>query len=124
MPERYGPRYEAVSRFPVVKRDLSVLVDRDVPIADLLNCINSVNLTLDAYPAAEGSAAQETANFLAELDLVDVYQGEPVPEGKKSVTLGLTFQRISDTLINQQVDSMMSRILDSLYGEFNAQLRE
>ena len=124
MPERYGPRYEVVSRFPVVKRDLSVLVDRDIPIADLLNCINSVNLTLDADPAAQGSAAQETANFLAELDLVDIYQGEPVPEGKKSVTLGLTFQRISDTLINQQVDSMMSRILDSLYREFNAQLRE
>ena len=124
MPERYGPRYDVVSRFPVVKRDLSVLVDRDIPIADLLNCINSVNLTLDADPAAQGSAAQETANFLAELDLVDIYEGEPVPEGKKSVTLGLTFQRISDTLINQQVDSMMSRILDSLYREFNAQLRE
>lgn len=124
MPERHGPRYKVVSRFPVVKRDLSVLVDRDVPIADLLNCINSVNLTLDASPAAAGSAAQEPANFLAELDLVDVYQGEPVPEGKKSVTLGLTFQRISDTLLNQQVDSMMSRILDSLHGEFNAQLRE
>ena len=124
MPERYGPRYEVVSRFPVVKRDLSVLVDRDIPIADLLNCINSVNLTLDAYPAAAVPVAQETANFLAQLELVDVYQGEPVPEGKKSVTLGLTFQRISDTLINQQVDSMMSRILDSLYREFNAQLRE
>ena len=124
MPERYGPRYEVVSRFPVVKRDLSVLVDGDIPIAGLLNCINSVNLTLDADPAAQESVAQEAANFLAELDLVDVYQGEPVPEGKKSVTLGLTFQRISDTLINQQVDSMMSRILDSLCREFNAQLRE
>ena len=124
MPDRYGPRYKVVSRFPVVKRDLSVVVDRDIPIADLLNCINGVNLTLDADPAAQGAVAQETANFLAELDLVDIYQGEPVPEGKKSVTLGLTFQRISDTLINQQVDSMMSRILDSLHREFNAQLRE
>ena len=124
MPERNDPRYEPVSRFPVVKRDLSVLIDKDLPIADLLHCINGVNLALDAAAAAQEPVAQETANFLAELELVDVYQGEPVPEGKKSVTLGLTFQRISDTLINQQVDSMMSRILDSLDREFNAQLRE
>ena len=124
IPERSAIRHEAVSRFPVVKRDLSVLVDRDSPIADLLHCINSVDLTLDAGPAPAEPAAREPANYLAELDLVDVYQGQPVPEGKKSVTLGLTFQRISDTLTNQQVDSMMSRILDSLYREFNAQLRE
>ena len=124
IPAGNNPRYKPVSRFPVVKRDLSVLVDKDIPIASLLSCINRVNLTLDAGPAAAEPVAPETANFLAELDLVDVYQGEPVPEGKKSVTLGLTFQRISDTLINQQVDSMMSRILDSLNREFDAQLRE
>ena len=124
IPERNAVTYEAVSRFPVVKRDLSVLVDSDIPGADLLHCIKRVNLTLDADSAPQETAAQEPANVLAELELVDVYQGEPVPEGKKSVTLGLTFQRISDTLINQEVDSMMSRILDSLYREFNAQLRE
>lgn len=124
LPESNGLRYKAVSRFPAVRRDLSVLVDKDIPIADLLDCINNVSLTLDAHPAPEQTVAPEAVNFLAELDLLDVYQGQPVPEGKKSVTLGLTFQRISDTLINKQVDSMMSRILDSLYREFEAQLRE
>ena len=62
--------------------------------------------------------------YLADLDLLDVYQGNPVPEGKKSITLGLTFQRISDTLIHEQVDGVMSQILDSLNREFDAQLRE
>ena len=118
--ERREPGYKAVSRFPLVKRDLSVLVDRDIPIARLLQCINNVQLSLDAPPAAAGA----DAIVLAEPELLDVYQGEPVPDGKKSVTLGLTFQRISDTLVSQQVDGGMSQILDSLYREFNAQLRE
>ena len=122
--DRSEPRFTAVSRFPLVKRDLSVLVGKDIPIARLLQCIYNVKLTLDAQPAPAGADAQEEAVFLADLDLLDVYQGNPVPEGKKSVTLGLTFQRISDTLINQQVDGVMSQILDSLSREFDAQLRE
>lgn len=124
IPERNELRYEEVSKFPVVKRDLSILVDKDIPIADLLNSVNGVNLNIETHLSAEESEARGEVKLLTDLELVDVYQGDPVPEGKKSVTLGLTFQRISDTLINQQVDSMMSRILDSLYREFNAQLRE
>ena len=122
--ERSEPRYRTVSRFPLVKRDLSVLVDEDIPIARLLRCINRLRLTLDRRPVPAGAVTQGEAIFLADLDLLDVYQGNPVPDGKKSVTLGLTFQRISDTLINQQVDGVMSQILDSLYREFDAQLRE
>ena len=124
IPERNAVRYEEVSRFPVVKRDLSLLVDKDIPIANLLNSVNGVNLDIETDLSAQESAARGEPILLTDLELVDIYQGAPVPEGKKSVTLGLTFQRISDTLINQQVDSMMSRILDSLNREFDAQLRE
>ena len=124
IPQRSEPRYRTVSRFPLVKRDLSVLVDKDIPIARLLQCITDVKLTLDGPPAQSGMEAEGEAIILADLDLLDVYQGDPVPDGKKSVTLSLTFQRISDTLINQQVDGVMSQILDSLSREFDAQLRE
>jgi phenylalanyl-tRNA synthetase beta chain len=63
-------------------------------------------------------------NLLRNLEVFDIYQGEPVAPGKKSVTLGLTFQRFSDTLTDNQVDSMMTQILDSLRKKFDAQLRE
>ena len=119
IPPRDARGYRDISRFPVVKRDLSVLVDSEIPSARLLQSINAVKLTL---AASEPTPEQE--NFLADLELTDVYQGEPVPAGKKSVTFGLTFQKISDTLISQQADDMMEQILDTLRGEFGAQLRE
>ena len=124
VPERSEAGYRTVSRFPLVARDLSVLVDKDIPIARLLQCITGLELTLDGRPAQAGADAEGEAIILADLDLLDVYQGDPVPDGKKSVTLGLTFQRISDTLINQQVEGVMFQILDSLNREFDAQLRE
>ncbi len=124
IPERTESRYSMVSRFPLVQRDLSLLVDNELPIARLLQCINSMDLTLDRRSAQTGEDAQRETIYLADLDLLDVYQGNPVPEGKKSITLGLTFQRISDTLIHEQVDGVMSQILDSLNREFDAQLRE
>lgn len=124
VPARERLRYAEISKFPVVKRDLSVLVDSELPIARLLQGIGNVKLTLPAAAPASETAALEQEKFLADLELVDVYQGEPVPAGKKSVTLGLTFQRISDTLVNRKVDDMMVQILEFLHGEFGAQLRE
>ena len=109
--------YEEISRFPVVRRDLSVVIGEEVPIAELLQSVKNVELNLETNSSGE-------KNYLANLELTDVYQGDPVAAGKKSVTLGLTFQRISDTLVNWQVENMMTQILDSLRKEFDAQLRE
>ena len=121
--ERKQLKYEEISRFPVVKRDLSVVIGEEVPIADLLQNVHTVVLNLGTHvPGEEQRGSVE--NYLEKLELVDVYMGEPVAAGKKSVTLGLTFQRISDTLTNQQVESMVTQILDSLREEFDAQLRE
>ena len=123
VPERNQRKYEEISRFPVVQRDLSVVIDEAVPIADLLRNVHKVVLNLGTnVPAEEQQGPVE--NYLEKLELIDVYTGEPVAAGKKSVTLGLTFQRISDTLINQQVESMVTQILDSLRKEFDAQLRD
>ena len=116
--------YEEISRFPVVRRDLSVVIGEEVPIADLLQSVKNVELNLETNLSGEEADPSGEENYLANLELIDVYQGEPVAVGKKSVTLGLTFQRISDTLINRQVESMVTLILDSLRKEFDAQLRE
>ena len=94
-----------------MKRDLSVVIDEEVPIADLLQNVHTVVLNLGTHLSGEEQQGSEE-NYLEKLELIDVYMGEPVAAGKKSVTLGLTFQRISDTLINQQVESMVAQILD------------
>ena len=123
IPDRNYLKYEEISRFPVVKRDLSVVIDEKVPIADLLQNVHKVVLNVGTHVSGGDQNGVEE-NYLEKLELIDVYMGEPVAAGKKSVTLGLTFQRISDTLINQQVESMVTQILDSLRKEFDAQLRE
>ena len=124
VPARGPLSYRDISKFPIVKRDLSILVDRELPVASLLQSINKLALTLPTLVSAQQAPPPEQENFLAELELLDVYQGEAMPAGKKSVTLGLTFQRISDTLITRQVDDMMVQILECLRAEHEAQLRE
>ena len=125
VPERTQAKYSEISKFPHVRRDLSILVDKGIPVADLLNHVINVNLNLPgAHLSPDELQALGDLNLLRNLEVFDIYQGEPVATGKKSVTLGLTFQRFSDTLTDNQVDRMVTQILDSLRMEFDAQLRE
>ena len=107
VPEEIQSKLRIISKFPTVRRDLSILVDNEVPASDLLK-----------------NVATAASDLLSNLDLIDVYQGQPVAEGKKSVTFGLTFQQTSDTLTDLEVDSAVAHILDSLSSMFGAQLRE
>lgn len=58
------------------------------------------------------------------IELVDVYEGEGVPEGKRSVTLRLEYQADDRTLRDAEVDSMHGRVLDELKSRTDAQPRE
>ena len=107
VPEEIQTKFRIISKFPTVRRDLSILVDNEVPASDLLK-----------------NVATAASDLLSNLELIDVYQGQPVAEGKKSITFGLTFQQTSDTLTDLEVDSAVAHILDSLSSVFGAQLRE
>ena len=107
VPEEIQSKLRIISKFPTVRRDLSILVDNEVPASDLLK-----------------NVATAASDLLSNLELIDVYQGQPVAEGKKSVTFGLTFQQTSDTLTDLEVDSAVAHILDSLSSVFGARLRE
>ena len=107
VPEEIQSKFRIISKFPTVRRDLSILVDNEVPASDLLK-----------------NVATAASDLLSNLELIDVYQGQPVAEGKKSITFGLTFQQTSDTLTDLEVDSAVAHMLDSLSNVFGAQLRE
>jgi phenylalanyl-tRNA synthetase beta chain len=100
------PHFTVLSRFPAIRRDISVVVDRDVSAAQLMSCI--------------ASAAPET---LKNLQLFDLYQGEGIDPMKKSVTLGLTFQGTSSTLMDEEVDAYLEKILSELRQRLGASLR-
>lgn len=99
-------RYSAPSRFPVVHRDISILVDAGVPNAVL-----------------EGTIRQAAGELLSGLRLFDLYQGKGVEPGKKSVAYALSFTSHERTLEDAVVDEGMGRVVGALQKEHGAALR-
>ncbi|MFT5134373.1 MAG: phenylalanyl-tRNA synthetase beta chain [Gammaproteobacteria bacterium] len=100
-------KFTKTSKFPIVKRDISILVEQQIPVFAVMNCIK-----------------KESKELLNNLELFDLYQGEGIDLEKKSLALGLTFQKSSSTLTEEEVESVMVRILNALFSEFGATLRE
>lgn len=107
IPAKSGVKFSKISKFPLVRRDLSVLVDKTLPVEDLLQTIQA--------------AAPE---WLTQLALIDVYQGASIGADKKSLTFGLTFQGVAGTLTDGEVEGAMERVIEALRADFEAQLRE
>jgi len=61
---------------------------------------------------------------LYNLELLDVYRGEAIDLGKKSLALGLTFLRTSSTLTDEEIESLVGSILENLHKAYGALLRE
>lgn len=101
------PKFHELSRFPRVRRDLALVVPDTVSAQEVLDCI--------------GNNATDVLN---KLELFDVYRGEGIDSGKKSLAIGLTFQRSSSTLTDSEVDALVSGILDAMRQAYGAELRE
>ena len=104
---RTVPCFRPLSRFPTVRRDLSILVDSAVPAASVTGCV-----------------LQNRPQELRDLQLFDLYEGEGIDSGKKSIALGLIFQGSSSTLIDEEVDSLIEGILARLAKDLGATLRD
>ncbi len=100
-------KFRSISKFPSVKRDISILIDEEIPLAEVITSVQ--NTATDA---------------LTNLELFDVYQGEGIEKKKKSLALGLTFQVTSSTLTDEEVESIMGNVIDGLYNKFGATLRK
>ena len=101
------PEFLPLSKFPVVRRDISLTLDREIESSQILSCINE-------------NAPETLKNLL----LFDVYQGEGIDSMKKSVALGLIFQGTSSTLIDQEIDDSLEKILSRLNKALGATLRD
>ena len=101
------PRFRELSKFPVIRRDIAVVVDQSLPVERIMEI-------------ARGAAPEE----LRELKLFDLYMGKGIDSGRKSVALGLTLQANSRTLTDHEVDAAMAKIVAVLGDEFGATLRD
>ena len=101
------PQYREISRFPQVRRDLAVVVDETVALSALVERV-----------------VLAASSLLCDLRIFDVYRGQGVETGRKSVALGLIFQDISRTLTDDDVEQLMASIITDLRVSLNARIRE
>ncbi len=101
-PARYAP----LARFPSVVRDVSLLVDRRGTFAALRRAVLELKL-------AECQS----------VELVDVYEGERLPEGKRSITLRVEYRAAERTLRDEEADALHAQVVGALVAQFDAQQR-
>ena len=104
---RQPRRYQPISRFPAVLEDVALVVDDDLP----------AQAVEDAIRTAGGE-------WLREVTLFDLYVGEPIPAGKKSLAYALTFQADDRSLTEDEVRVLYRRIQEHTAAELGAAMRE
>ncbi len=94
-----------IPRFPAVSRDITLIVDRDVQAAGILNQVRAMDQPL-----------------VEDLRLFDVFEGKPISDGKKSISFRITYRSSVETLEDERVNQIHKGITDQLLTEFQAQL--
>lgn len=99
-------KFTALPKFPAVTRDIAMLVDKTVPVADIEEII-----------------VKASGKLLDTIKLFDVYEGSQIPEGKKSVAYAVSFRASDRNLTNEEINVVFDKILKKLESGVNAQLR-
>lgn len=99
-------KFTDIPKYPEVRRDLALLIDQAV-----------------SYESIYTIAKQTEKSLLKNIDLFDVYEGQNLPEGKKSYALSFSIQDSSKTLTDEQIDKIMNKLQKNFETELGAVLR-
>ncbi|MBV9543119.1 MAG: phenylalanine--tRNA ligase subunit beta, partial [Chloroflexi bacterium] len=94
------------SRFPPSDRDIAIVVDEDTSHADVEEAIRAAGRPL-----------------LERVELFDVYRGEPIPAGRKSLAFSLRYRAPDRTLDDEEVSSVHNRVERALVDKFRGEVR-
>lgn len=100
------PKFIGVSRFPSIKRDLSVTLNQNVAVAQVLEAVRN-----------------ELGAALVKVELFDVYRGQGIADDQKSISLSLVLQHVDKTMTDEEAETLSSKARSVLGTEFGAQLR-
>ncbi len=100
------PEFKELSKFPEVRRDIAVIVDRSLSVGELLR-------------VARSSAGSD----MIDARVFDQYSGEGIDPGRQSIALGLTWQNAERTLTEEEVNADLEKVVSHLGEQFNASLR-
>lgn len=99
-------KFVDISKFNKIRRDLALLVDKDI-----------------AYAQLQTAALKNPSKFLKAVNLFDVYEGENLPEGKKSYALSFELLSEEKTLEEKDISEVMNALIKTFKSEFSAELR-
>lgn len=100
--------YRSISKFPQTRRDLALLVDNNIELSSIESVVRE----------------RVSQKCLKSFDIFDIYRGKPIPEGKKSLAIALTFQEEDRTMTDKDITSIVSEILEALNQKLAITLRE
>ncbi|WP_313960769.1 phenylalanine--tRNA ligase subunit beta [uncultured Parvimonas sp.] len=98
--------YEPLIKYPAVKRDLAIIVDKDVDSGSI-----------------EKIFRDNSSNILKDVELFDIYTGNQIENSKKSMAYKLTFQSQDKTLVDEDINCVIDRMLSDLKEKLGAYLR-
>lgn len=99
-------KFSEINKFPVVKRDLALLINSEVAFNQIYQIVKLVD-----------------KNIITDISLFDVYEGDKLPEGKKSYAISIKLQDANKTLTDTQIEKIMSKVQSQLASEIGAELR-
>jgi phenylalanyl-tRNA synthetase beta chain len=99
-------KYEPLPRFPAAERDLALIMDEDVAAGDILSCIE-----------------KNAGEFFESAELFDVYTGDQLGEGKKSLAFSIVFRAKDRTLLDEEANAARDAIVAAAEQEFGAKIR-
>ena len=98
--------YKEIAKFPIVHRDLSIIVDKNI-----------------LYSNVEEAIMRANVKRLDEIKLFDVFESEKLGNDKKSFAVSLTFSDPMKTMTDAEIDQMVNEVIGSLQKILNAQIR-
>lgn len=100
------PRYQQLPKYPAINRDLALLVDETVPAVRVMELMREIG-----------------GDLLKDVTIFDVYTGEQVPVGKKSMAITLMYQAADRTLTDKEIEEKQKSMLEGLSTQLQAQIR-
>ncbi len=101
------PKFATLSKYPAIRRDIAIVVEQGIAAQEVIQ-----------------SMRQKAGNLLKNIELFDMYQGEHIEQGKKSLAFALTLQDDAKTLVDSEVNEIVHTIVTMLQDNYNAVLRD
>ena len=99
-------KYKEISKYPEISKDLAIVVDKNISADEIAKLIKK----------AAGA-------LLTKTEIFDVYEGVNIPKNKRSIAYSLSFGTMDRTLTDEEINNIMSKIIENLQNKIGAELR-